>query len=704
MLTTDDFPTYNFKSSPESSTDDSLLTDIDIHSDEDFLQTLSSDLDIPLLLNSSDDDLGLLTSYFDKSPDEILSEITPPGSAVTYDFNKEFDELQHVDFTQWGPEAFPNLKSDIKIEGNESPRSQECFLADSVKSESPTPSVSSIVSKGYDVKEEIMIIDTPPVSPNNSADKMAFDLQLINENIPKLNTQNIKILPHDIKNKKVLLKKVSVVTNNNKNRNPPVTVTDEVPLKQAKIITSTCNGIIPKRSEAPNIVVLENIKAVPVNTITTIPQITAIPATTSITSANTTNGYISMPIVFNDTKTINIGQNIDPKVLKRQQRMIKNRESANLSRKKKKEYLLSLEKRVQELSEENDKLKLENTRLKDTLIKNGYNISSLLKGVPSQTVTKTLILCMVLVTIGFNMDFIRNPLHNSQTLLKSQKGNLPQLSTHHGRSLLWNAELEDTSSNISNITSNSMNQNLPMCPMYVNQSENVRIALELHRWIGKPYNMSEEFYIDDLTQSKQSQYKNKRNRSKRSKVNTVDTPILSSIYRLGRKSRRYQQAVSNELQLFAPSFEHIYSDFFEAINRQDDTFYVVSFSADHMLLPALHYNKTSRPKMSLIMPSVISNNATQDQLNLVPLMQIDCEVLNTRLIHIKHGTIPQHLRTSNQTEPRYKESENIKEKPIQNYTDKSYRPYFMKNPKEKIRRKAIYLEEPRKDDFETENR
>lgn len=205
MLTTDDFPTYNFKSSPESSTDDSFLTgknpleavvfvsplafsDIDIHSDEDFLQTLSSDLDIPLLLNSNDDDLGLLTSCFDKSPDEILSEITPPGSAVTYDFTKEFDELQHVDFTQWGPEAFPNLKSDIKVEEIASPRSQESYYVNSIKSDSPTSSISSLTynSNGVDIKDEITIIDTPPVSPNNNFERSTYDIQLINEHIPKV--------------------------------------------------------------------------------------------------------------------------------------------------------------------------------------------------------------------------------------------------------------------------------------------------------------------------------------------------------------------------------------------------------------------------------------------------------------------------------------------------------------------------------------
>lgn len=84
-------------------------------------------------------------------------------------------------------------------------------------------------------------------------------------------------------------------------------------------------------------------------------------------------------------------------------------------------------------------------------------------------------------------------------------------------------------------------------------------------------------------------------------------------------------------------------------------------------------------------------------------MQIDCEVLNTRLIHVKHGTIPQHFRSSNQTESTDKNPSNIKEKPLQNYTDNSYTPYFMKTAKEKVRQKRLYLEEDRQE-FGAENR
>ena len=49
---------------------------------------------------------------------------------------------------------------------------------------------------------------------------------------------------------------------------------------------------------------------------------------------------------------------------------------------------------------------------------------------------------------------------------------------------------------------------------------------------------------------------------------------------------------------------------YQAMDRKKDTFYVVSFSGDHLLLPAIAKNETLRPKMSLVLPSVTGNGKT----------------------------------------------------------------------------------------------
>lgn len=125
MLITDEqllFNEYNFKSSPESSSGDSFLTgnnkprvgcffffklicvsfffflDYDnLPSDEDFLQQLSTELDIPLLLNQGEDELSVLNSLLASSTNDGISSCSSPlenDLKETHEIREELEELQ----------------------------------------------------------------------------------------------------------------------------------------------------------------------------------------------------------------------------------------------------------------------------------------------------------------------------------------------------------------------------------------------------------------------------------------------------------------------------------------------------------------------------------------------------------------------------------------------------------------------------------
>lgn len=60
---------------------------------------------------------------------------------------------------------------------------------------------------------------------------------------------------------------------------------------------------------------------------------------------------------------------------------------------------------------------------------------------------------------------------------------------------------------------------------------------------------------------------------------------------------------------------HRYAELMDAIRLRDDTFYVVSLSGDHLLLPARSHNHTLRPKVSLVMPTHLPANGETRFLN-----------------------------------------------------------------------------------------
>uniref|UniRef100_A0A6M2DWH0 Putative cyclic amp-dependent transcription factor atf-6 alpha agrilus planipennis n=1 Tax=Xenopsylla cheopis TaxID=163159 RepID=A0A6M2DWH0_XENCH len=279
-------------------------------------------------------------------------------------------------------------------------------------------------------------------------------------------------------------------------------------------------------------------------------------------------------------------------------------------------------------------------------------------------------LLAVLVMFSFNFGFSNIFRQNPDIELNTQ------LNVPIGRRLLWvgnqNMDYDDL-----NQETNDTSKYNSMCPMFINISESKRLESELRKWIG----------------IKQAQLFN--NNSSLNNIQNVTTELIEKKNRLYKKSKgktklRRRKVIMEkigygELDVFEPKQYRPDYEFYEAINRRDDTFYVVSFNLDHLLLPALSHNSSSRPKMSLLMPVLGKNNSFGET---VQLMQIDCEVTNTSLVKLEYNQIPRHLRP-NKYNAKYDDSNynsnakfNINGTVAEKMKGKakgSYKPYFIRN-------------------------
>lgn len=402
---------------------------------------------------------------------------------------------------------------------------------------------------------------------------------------------------------------------------------------------------------------------------------------------------------------------VDDRVVKKQMRMIKNRESACMSRKKKKEYVTSLENRISDLSKENQQLKSvsrsfsadtfifsskfssfylqENSMLKNRLNdmanrlceicgagKKQFSSSSSTTTFANIPKRNTAFLLAVIFMVSINV----GPFLSTRSTIGSESDSSLSVSapqSFHSRGLLW---VDDALDSNSSSTSGDEQSAYPMCPVttaYVNQTESVRLAGELKRWIGElpeyfniskvmnrpnagAINLNEfsDYLMTDAgnraMKSLYKQMKNVRNyiRNDKQKVANEDKAKLAPKVTAGEINVATSSVSSrineeNRVQVYNADYSSAmkYAQFFEEIHRQDDTFYVVSFSGDHLLLPAVAHNKTFRPKMSLMLPAVghVHNNGTFNTSGMFTLMQIDCEVVNTSMLQIKESSIPSHL-------------------------------------------------------------
>lgn len=286
------------------------------------------------------------------------------------------------------------------------------------------------------------------------------------------------------------------------------------------------------------------------------------------------------------------------KALIKQQRVIRNRAAAILSRNKKKLMFETLEAENQKLIKENSFLKAENFQLKERLKSYSALTCRCASKISAKLPTKNATVLLALVfMVGFNVIPVKNLLFNNG-LRESQIAAQPLNARH----LLSIQNMTNSNQTSSEDTSE------PETTTYFNQTDHIRkVNIDnIRRWIPEPdlFNISSlkkdfDFNPDPLQEKLAKMYEKSREQSQKN---------LKT-----KKRQQKKKPVVGPMQLYDSNLNIIkLNEFFDEINRKDDTFYVFSFNADHLLLPAIDSNyKFSQIKMNLIMPRSNGESVTR---------------------------------------------------------------------------------------------
>lgn len=328
---------------------------------------------------------------------------------------------------------------------------------------------------------------------------------------------------------------------------------------------------------------------------------------------------VSQPILVSEEK--NLLQDRDRCLSIREARKIRNREASILSRKKQKETMGQLQSRNALLQQENQSLKNENQELRHRIEllqeeltqckcsdKRSLNLHSTSK-------RKAISLLAVVFLIGMNV--------GPYGIFKApETTDLPIKSTERtGRSLLFvpdydYSDFRDTENVILNTT--TMNGTFSSnCGKFINRTETQRVENELRGWVQR------------LEKQKL------RSKMERRPKKTIPRPFEKPISMARMKAFLLDsEEASPGKQVFQPSVRKNMDSLLDAIHRRDDTYYFVSLSPEDHMLFAAQANKTKvRPRFSFILPAV---SATNETFTAYTMMQIDCEVMNTKTVLVKN--------------------------------------------------------------------
>jgi len=449
-----------------------------------------------------------------------------------------------------------------------------------------------------------------------------------------------------------------------------------------------------------------------------------IPCTGSIPTSSVVSVVVGNKVSPAIPKTVSAGINgssssseVDAKLFKRQQRMIKNRESACLSRKKKKEYLQSLENKVKEVSNLNESLRVQNESLKRRVGELEAENTLLRSRNPelTSTIKKSTCVLAVVLFVALNV----GPFSNLKEQWKFNRGDLlPSSVIHHGRALL-NYQGDDEGNNLDKPLVfgpvNQVNDRQPVTkatdPTLLNVSQKKKppfwsrnadrrdLMVIKNKWDflsdskqerrnakrkernsksrrkieSKRQNatLDEQFYcpssfnktevnrINEALVGWVKRYEDERilkQRKQRRRQTKMESAIKELALRLASNCtsdvkrkisrhkflRKHNPASTNAVQLFKSADK--FKAFEEEIDKKSDTLYVVSFRADHLVFPATEYNATQRPKMSFMIMAPPNKTEWQQgdsrNTDVVTMMQIDCQVMDTKVVNIKKSSIP----------------------------------------------------------------
>lgn len=235
-----------------------------------------------------------------------------------------------------------------------------------------------------------------------------------------------------------------------------------------------------------------------------------------------------------------------------------------------------------------------------------------------------MLVLFVISVLNFLNHFSREIFSQNQHLKAISTNVPPSISKiKHSRTLLWTDALDNNNvidEEIGETTHNkSMHQ--PVCPIYINQSELIRLDRELRRWIDGESDRDNWTTMTTVASTKTKLITESKSLNKFSssfeEEEEEDEEVKRKVYIPRHKKTKGMHKIidihttsnNNAVEVFSPILSE-HASLFEALGRKDDTFYVVWFSGEHLLLPASRKNNTARPKMSLVLPAVSINGKT----------------------------------------------------------------------------------------------